>query len=129
MDDFNINKIPGPPGSNTPIPSDNSTERQTIPFDDSDELPVKKPSEAPKMNVLAKPMPKPAGSAVLSTNKITGVRTFFTKLHVGAIAFLDDQITDWLSKNPGIVVKRTNITSGTVTGKQAEPSLIITVWY
>lgn len=126
MDDFDINKIPGQPGSNVPNPFD---DRPTIPFDDSDDLPVKKPSEAAKMDVSAKPASKPSGQGLLSADKITGVKTFFTKLHIGAIAFLDDQITDWLTKNPGVVVKRTNITSGTVVGKLAEPSLIITVWY
>ncbi len=73
---------------------------------------------------------EPSGTAVtISSGRITGVRTFFTKLHVGAIVFLDDQITDWLKKNPGITIKRTNVTTGMIQGKKTEPNLIIIVWY
>jgi hypothetical protein len=59
----------------------------------------------------------------------TGVKTFFTKLHTGAIDFLDEQITNWLKQNPGIIIKQTNTTVGEVQGKKTEPNIIITVWY
>jgi hypothetical protein len=66
---------------------------------------------------------------VSSSERITGVRTFFTKLHAGAIEFMDGQITDWLGKNPDITIKRTNTVTGNVMGKKTEPNIVITVWY
>ncbi len=66
---------------------------------------------------------------VTTTERITGVRTFFTKLHPGAINFLDEQITEWLKKNPDITIKRTNITVGEIQAKKTEPNILITVWY
>ena len=78
-------------------------------------------------------MPQPAASKpvpkAVSTNRISGVKTFFTKLHPGAIQFLDEQICDWLKGNPAVVIKRTNVTTGEVQAKKTEPNLIITVWY
>jgi len=61
--------------------------------------------------------------------RITGVRTFFTKLHAGAIQFLDEQIAKWLQENPDVVIKRTNVVTGEIQGKKVEPNIIITVWY
>jgi hypothetical protein len=64
-----------------------------------------------------------------SLERVTGVRTFFTKLHAGAIEFQDEIIAKWLKDNPGIFVKHTNIITGEIQGKKTEPNLIITVWY
>jgi hypothetical protein len=64
-----------------------------------------------------------------SPERITGVKTFFAKLHPGAMEFLDEQITNWLRGNPGLTIKRTDITTGEVQAKKTEPNLIITVWY
>ena len=64
-----------------------------------------------------------------SGDRIVGMKTFFTKLHAGAIDFLEEQIARWLKANPGIVVKRTNVVTGDVVGKKVEPNIIITVWY
>lgn len=75
------------------------------------------------------PTAKKAAEKIVSTDRITGVKTFFTKLHPGAIEFLDEQITNWLNGNPGIRIHRTNITTGEVTSKKVEPNIIITVWY
>ena len=69
------------------------------------------------------------GEIVSWPDRITGVKTFFTKLHAGAIEFLDEQITNWLRNNPGIMIKRTNTVTGDVIGKKVEPNIIITVWY
>lgn len=71
---------------------------------------------------------KPVAKAV-SSNRISGMKTFFTKLHGGAILFLEEQIGNWLKENPGVVIKQTNITTGDVQGKKTEPNIIITVWY
>jgi ABC-type glycerol-3-phosphate transport system substrate-binding protein len=64
-----------------------------------------------------------------SAERITGVKTFFTKLHGGAIEFLDEIISKWLKDNPGISIKQTNIITGEIQGKKTEPNIIITVWY
>ena len=89
-------------------------------------------AEEPKAEVKVEP-PAPVvekvAEKVISSERITGVRTFFTKLHAGAIDFLDNQITEWLKKNPDISIKRTNAVTGMVQGKKSEPNIIITVWY
>jgi hypothetical protein len=89
---------------------------------------------APK--AVAKPKPKPAvatghttGKNLASGDRITGMKTFFTKLHAGALAFLEEQIARWLQDNPDIVIKRTNVVTGDVVGKKVEPNVIITVWF
>ena len=66
---------------------------------------------------------------LIAAERITGVRTFFTKLHAGAIIFLDEQITEWLAKNPDIRIKRTNAVTGEIQGKKTEPNIIVNVWY
>jgi len=66
---------------------------------------------------------------VSSSDRVTGVRTFFAKLQAGSIVFLDEQITNWLKENPGIVIKQTNTVTGMIIGKVTEPNLIVTIWY
>lgn len=77
----------------------------------------------------AQPVKKRPAQKTTSSERITGVKTFFTKLHPGAIDFLDEQIANWLKANPGIIIKRTNTMTGEVQGKKTEPNIIITVWY
>lgn len=72
---------------------------------------------------------KPYKKLISLPNRITGIKTFFTKLHPGAINFLDEQITEWLKKNPGVTIKRTNTVTGPVQAKKTEPNIIINVWY
>ncbi|MHC4387998.1 MAG: hypothetical protein ACYS8I_08465 [Planctomycetota bacterium] len=81
-------------------------------------------SETPEVEPAARQEKK-----VVSSERITGVKTFFTKLHPGAMDFLDKQITNWLKNNPSLAVKRTNITTGEVQAKKTEPNIIITIWY
>jgi ABC-type glycerol-3-phosphate transport system substrate-binding protein len=114
-------------------------------FGDSDQMKV---SHAPlnlggdsPAKATESPVPKPApstgsGQAVekptvdkAPASRITGVKTFFTKLHPGAMEFLDEQIEKWLQKNPGINIKLTNTTTGEVQAKKTEPNIIIHVWY
>jgi hypothetical protein len=121
----------------------------SIPFDNSDtggknvshsplNLGMPGAAGAPKTEAAGGPAPqggpafmpaakKPEASA--PGGRISGVRTFFTKLHAGAMEFLDEQITKWLKDNPGITVKYTNVTTGEIQGKKSEPNIIITVWY
>jgi hypothetical protein len=84
--------------------------------------------EIPRVSETKQIIKKPAEN-VVATQRIAGVRTFFTKLHAGAINFLDEQITEWLKKNPDIIIKRTNVTVGEIQAKKTEPNILITVWY
>ena len=133
MENLNINNPLNQPGA----PKDDID--KPIPFDDSEpvgkgvshaplDLGGTSPVQIPKVE-----MPKPAAKKPVvkatSTDRIEGIKTFFTKLHPGALNFLDEQITRWLTENPGIKVKRTNITTGQVQAKKTEPNIIITVWY
>lgn len=85
------------------------------------------PSAAPRAPVLRPAPPRPA--AVAPGERIATCKTFFTKLHPGALRFLEEQITGWLRDNPGVIIKRTDVVTGDITEKKAEPSLIIVVWY
>jgi len=87
--------------------------------------PVEKRSNTTPQNNLL----RSTSQAIPSTDRITGVRTFFTKLHPGAMEFLDEQITKWLKENPSVVIKRTNTVTGEIQAKKTEPNIIITVWY
>jgi hypothetical protein len=78
---------------------------------------------------VATPLIRKPTEVAVSAERITGLKTFFTKLHAGAIEFLDEQITNWLRSNPGIVIKHTNTVVGEVQAKKTEPNVIITVWY
>jgi len=93
-------------------------------------------AEAPKVMPAAKPViAKPSAPVtrpaekMAAAERITAVKTFFAKLHVGAIEFLDEQITNWLKSNPGITVKQTNTVVGEIQGKKTKPNIIITIWY
>jgi hypothetical protein len=93
-----------------------------------------KPAVAPPAQAMPKvmtstPVAKKASTGPVSSDRITGVKTFFAKLHPGAIEFLDDQIMGWLKENPGISIKQTNVSTGDVQGKNTEANLIITIWY
>lgn len=59
----------------------------------------------------------------------TRIRTFHTRLSENAMAYMDDQINEWIDKNPDIEVKFTNAVIGGVEGKNIEPHLIVSVWY
>lgn len=144
MDNLDINN-PGDQGLNEPIPLD-----EPIPFDNigpSESGISHEPldlgggskgqaprAQAPKAAPKPKPKPsaissRPASEKLASGDRITGMKTFFTKLHAGAIAFLEEQIARWLKDNPDVIVKRTNVVTGDVVGKKTEPNIIITVWF
>lgn len=75
------------------------------------------------------PVHKQATEQITSSDRITGVKTFFTKLHPGALEFLDDLVNDWLKDHPEVHIKHTNITTGEVQAKKTEPNIIICIWY
>ncbi len=133
MENFNLNNPlnqPGPPGKDNdkPIPFDDSDKSDTgvshAPLDLGGTAPV----QLPKVEMPKPAAKKPTGKTVPS-DRIVGVKTFFTKLHPGAMNFLDEQITKWLMENPDIRVKRTNVSTGEVQAKKTEPNIIINVWY
>ncbi len=135
MDNFGRNNL-GNQNLNEPIPFGNDPDKPT-PFDDTGKASVshsplnlggRGAMQAPKIEMPKAAATKPAQEKV-PTNRITGVKTFFTKLHPGAIEFLDEQITNWLKENPGVVIKLTNTITGEVQAKKTEPNIIITVWY
>lgn len=142
MDNFN-NSNSGSENLDEPIPFDKDPDKP-IPFDDDDEDmkagvshsplslggggTVKMPTDEAAAQLL-KPVTKKPVKKIASTDRITGVKTFFAKLHEGAIAFLDEQITNWLKDNPGVIIKQTDTATGIIAGKTSEPNIIITVWY
>ena len=75
------------------------------------------------------PVIRDTGKKVSWPDRITGVKNFYTKLHAGAIDFMDEQICKWLMDNPGVNIKRTNTVVGDIVGKKTEPNIIITIWY
>ena len=128
MENFDIN--------NTPQRNDNP---EPIPFNQADpgsanvshtplNLGADNSEEVPKIEV-AKPTVEKTKDKIVSSDRITGVRTFFAKSHAGSIDFLGQQITNWLKNNPDIKIKRTNMATGDVVGKKTEPNVLITVWY
>jgi hypothetical protein len=137
MENFNINNPPNQPGPinmdlDKPIPFDNSDSGgksvSHAPLDLGGTSPVRIPKVGMPKPVAVAATKKPTATTA-STGRIAGVRTFFTKLHPGALNFLDEQITKWLTENPGIQIKRTNVATGEIQGKKSEPNIIITVWY
>ena len=138
MENFSSNL--GGQNLNDPIPLDQDLDKP-IPLEDISiggggggvshaplDLGGSNPVMKPKIDVPGSTIGKPT-EKVVSSDRITGVKTFFTKLHPGAINFLDEQITKWLADNPEVVVKRTNIIQGEIQAKKTDPNIIITVWY
>lgn len=134
MDDFDLDNIPSGDDIDAPIPfdddeNDSNTDVSHSPLDLGGGGKTKaEPLEiAPIVEPVSTKQPSPTAAA--GGERITRVKTFFTKLHAGALDFLSEQVKNWLKNNPDIVIKQTNTTCGIVVGKKAEPSLIITVWY
>jgi hypothetical protein len=142
MDNFDNSNVSGNANLGQPIPIGEDLEKP-IPFDDGTSkagvshsplsLGGGSTAQAPKKEMPKIEVPKPAMQKAeekkVSTDRISGVKTFFTKLHPGAMDFLDEQITKWLKENPGVKIKRTNTVTGDIQAKKTEPNIIITVWY
>jgi hypothetical protein len=122
MDEFQAGK-PENQNQDKPIPFDDGLSVSHSPLDLGGGG-ASSGAEAP-----ARPVEKEIGKRVSWPDRITGVKTFYTKLHPGAIEFLDDQICKWLMDNPGVHIKRTNIVTGDVVAKKTEPNIIVTVWF
>jgi hypothetical protein len=125
MENFDVDKTPSDRDLNKPIPFDSSVSHAPLDLGGSGAAPPKIEMPTQPAGLAAKKPAEKIGSA----ERITAVKTFFTKLHAGAIEFQDEIITKWLKDNPGISIKLTNVITGEIQGKKTEPNLIITVWY
>ncbi|MFZ4576684.1 MAG: hypothetical protein ACOYN0_20065 [Phycisphaerales bacterium] len=56
------------------------------------------------------------------------VKTFHGKLNEESLAFLDQQINEWLEAHPQYDVKFVNSTVGEWQGKTKEPQLVVQLW-
>ena len=133
MENFNLNNPLNQPGSlgkdlDKPIPFDDSNPREKGVSHAPLDLGGTSPVQIPKIEMPKPAAKKPTGKTA-PTDRIAGVKTFFTKLHPGALNFLDEQITRWLTENPDVQIKRTNVATGQMQAKKTEPNIIITVWY
>jgi len=101
--------------------------------------PAPQPASGPRPAARPAPRAVPAQAAAVAkkvaqavgggSQRITGLKTFYTKLHPGALDFIDEQIAEWLKANPSINIKQTNVTVGEVQSKKTEPNIIISIWY
>jgi len=126
MDEFQMNNPDGQ-GADRPIPLDKGLEVSHSPLNLGGGGSNK--SDAAEAEASPQPVDREIGKRVSWPDRITGVKTFYTKLHPGAIEFLDEQICKWLTDNPGVHIKRTNIVAGDVVAKKTEPNIVITIWY
>jgi hypothetical protein len=55
-------------------------------------------------------------------------RSFHCKLTDDGLAFLDQQVNEWLDAHPQYEVKMVTSAIGEWTGKVREPNLVVTVW-
>jgi DNA-binding Lrp family transcriptional regulator len=124
MDEFGANK-PSGQDRERPIPFDDGLEVSHSPLN----LGGGATSEKGETEAPPQPVEREIGKRVSWPDRITGVKNFYTKLHAGAIDFLDEQICKWLADNPGVNIKRTNTVTGDIVGKKTEPNIIITIWY
>lgn len=56
------------------------------------------------------------------------VKTFHSKITDDALAYMDQQVNEWLDSHPEYEVKFVSSTVGIHSGKLKEPHLICTVW-
>jgi len=132
MDNFDSSKLSPDENLNKPIPFDDDDTSEASISHSPLNLAGGGTAKAPKVRPTAqptRPVAKKTTEKTASSDRITGIKTFFTKLHVGSISFLDEQITNWLKDNPGVIIKRTNTVTGMLAGKTTETNLIVTVWY
>jgi len=125
MDNLNVNKPASGKDRNEPIPWDNANagvSHSPLNLGGGSMPSVPTPVTSPTIKKIGAKM-------VSSPDRITGMKTFFAKLHVGSMEFIDEQVSSWLKENPGVVIKQTNTTTGMVVSKVTEPNLIVTVWY
>ncbi len=132
MDNFDSSKLSPDEDLNKPIPfDDDDTGKASVSHSPLD-LAGGGTAKAPKVGPIAQPaitVEKKTTEKIVSSDRITGIKTFFTKLQAGSISFLDEQITNWLKNNPGVTIKKTSTVTGMLAGKTTETNIIVTIWY
>lgn len=157
MDNFDLDnfdadngKVP-PPAANAPIPFDDSdppvsaspVSRRplTLGTNGSPKPQAAARPQASAPRPVPRPAPRPASAQAGAVSKkvalavsdnaprITGLKTFYTKLHPGALDFIDEQVAEWLKAHPSVQIKQTNVTVGEVQAKKTEPNIILSIWF
>lgn len=59
----------------------------------------------------------------------TRCRTFHSKLTDASVAYMNNQVNEWVDSDPDIEIKFASSTIGTFEGKHSEQHLIVTVFY
>jgi len=67
--------------------------------------------------------------SVLKGAAATRCRTFHSKLSDAAVAYMNNQVNEWVDSDPEIEIKFATSTIGVFEGKHAEQNLILTVFY
>jgi len=63
------------------------------------------------------------------TEAPTRCRTFHSKLNDSSLAYMNDQINEWIDGDPRVFIKTVSTTVGTFEGKHPEPHLFVTMFY
>ncbi len=153
MDNFDLDNFDAdnvqvpPPAADAPIPFDDSDPPVSATSVSRKPLTLgtngsSKPQAAARPQASApRPAPRPASAQAAAVSKkvagavnnnaprITGLKTFYTKLHPGALDFIDEQVSEWLKANPSVQIKQTNVTVGEVQAKKTEPNIILSIWF
>lgn len=79
-------------------------------------------AEAQREDRFRRPLLKGSAAA-------TRCKSFHGKLTDAAIAYLNDQINDWVDAHDDVEIKFAQTTVGPVEGKHTEPHLIITLFF
>lgn len=115
------------PGPSLGVPiGDDSTVHQ-------DPEPAAAPSVSSKIRTFEQRLGAKHADSWNRTPNTTGtgaihVKSFHCKLTGDSLAFLDQQINEWLDANPEYEVKFVTTSVGIWTGKLKEPNLIVNVW-
>ncbi len=59
----------------------------------------------------------------------TRCRTFHAKLNDASIAYMNDQINEWVDADPRVFIKTVSTAVGLFEGKHPEPHLFVTMFY
>jgi len=133
-----------------PKNSDDDGPQGELPEVSPDELPVAEPeedkesaislveeSDGSSQNTVkimgARKILGPTKEAFTRTPNVPGTgaircRVFFSRIAAAPLAYMEQQINEWLDSNP-IEVKHVTHVVGIMEGKNPEPNVIITVWY
>ena len=66
---------------------------------------------------------------VPGTQQATRCKTFHCKMSEGAVAYLNDQINEWVDGHEDVTIKFATSSVGVFEGKHSEQHLVVTVFY